>query len=289
MNCPQCGGLTVNEVSPGYYSCSSPIQFLAGVQQMPFGQQPIYQTRICGNTWQEYSPVLGSAPPVCICGTYAVGTCGDCGKPFCGQHSGLYQGHRYCNTYINAEKSKVAVEQARRQAESEQRAADQLKEAQDERKSLWAALKARGFPTQQTLYVRRSQHYRNVLLQHKYKSIWESSGQAVVPVGDLHWELKHYKDASGPVGLHLTGLDISTQARVPIEKHYEGYWVKTQHNDESGIYSSVTPIALGSFHTHLVAENDARVLAALRATAALPTGHTELPTVYPFVQAKITR
>jgi hypothetical protein len=55
---------------------------------------------ICGHRYQE-GPLVVAAPG-CECGTYAIGICGSCTKPVCGDYSRVVNGRRICGTCIQA-------------------------------------------------------------------------------------------------------------------------------------------------------------------------------------------
>src|SRR4051812_37117620 len=51
-----------------------------------------------------------STPPVCTCGTFAVGICVDCHKPVCGEHSKMVHGRRLCKEHQRAAAADQAID-----------------------------------------------------------------------------------------------------------------------------------------------------------------------------------
>ena len=49
---------------------------------------------------------------LCACSTFAIGVCGECGKPVCGKHSAISGDLRLCDAHLAAEQDKI--EQARK-------------------------------------------------------------------------------------------------------------------------------------------------------------------------------
>jgi hypothetical protein len=93
MACPRCGGEGKKVIAPGFYECTSfinaskPVRTAAGVTMMGVSV-------VCGNRYQLGSPM--PAAQACSCRTFSIGTCHDCGRPVCGDHSRLDGGQRVC-------------------------------------------------------------------------------------------------------------------------------------------------------------------------------------------------
>ena len=97
MACPRCGGEDRKLVAPGYFECTSLMPVMQGLT--PAGV-PVPGSASCGHRYQEGAPV--SATGTCTCRTFAIGTCGQCGRPICGDHSRLADDERVCVTCLQA-------------------------------------------------------------------------------------------------------------------------------------------------------------------------------------------
>ncbi|MFD2092629.1 cell envelope integrity protein TolA [Blastococcus deserti] len=98
MPCPTCGGATRTEIAPGYWRCDSTITTERegpGFQRPGSGPPVLYDTRICGRTYQDPSSTSTSLG-LCACNTGAIGICSECQRPVCGTHSGLFAARRLC-------------------------------------------------------------------------------------------------------------------------------------------------------------------------------------------------
>lgn len=100
MACPSCGGSERSAVAPGFFECTS-LLTVSSVDMVPDGRGgavPVEQrrTRVCGHRYHEGSGSVGHGPS-CACGTFAIGTCHECGRAVCGDHSSLIDGHRLCS------------------------------------------------------------------------------------------------------------------------------------------------------------------------------------------------
>lgn len=80
LSCPRCGGEARSPIAPGYWRCESVTDFYH--PDMPYGRG----IRVCGTEYQEGDSRTAAS---CACRTFAIGTCGNCGTPVCGKHSGL--------------------------------------------------------------------------------------------------------------------------------------------------------------------------------------------------------
>jgi hypothetical protein len=60
----------------------------------------------------EYQEGDSGTSLLCACSTFAIGVCGECGKPVCGKHSAISGDLRLCNAHLAAEQDKI--EQARK-------------------------------------------------------------------------------------------------------------------------------------------------------------------------------
>ena len=99
MACPKCGSSERRSIAPGYFEClgtimdSWPTTTAGGTVMVP---QPVP----CGHRYHDGSAVT-SSPQICSCGTFAIGLCGSCGSPVCGDCSTLHEGHRVCGACIS--------------------------------------------------------------------------------------------------------------------------------------------------------------------------------------------
>ncbi len=83
--CPQCGFADVQLIGPSYYEC---LHVHVGVFPDPMSGRPVPYSRRCGHAFQV--PADSPAPllPLCLCRVFfAVGSCEDCQRPVCNQHS----------------------------------------------------------------------------------------------------------------------------------------------------------------------------------------------------------
>lgn len=97
MACPRCGGEDRRVIAPGYFECASLIPVTQGLT--PAGV-PVPGSAACGHRYQGGTPV--NAAGVCACQTNAIGTCAECARPVCGDHSELAEDKRICVTCLQA-------------------------------------------------------------------------------------------------------------------------------------------------------------------------------------------
>ncbi len=117
MSCPVCKGTDRRQIGPGYFECTPQRAYETegpGFQTPGAGPPVIVRYRECGTRFQEGS---ASSSAVCSCGTFAIGMCGDCGRPVCGDHSALVAGRRLCDDEI------ARISQERAAEEEQERAA----------------------------------------------------------------------------------------------------------------------------------------------------------------------
>src|SRR4051812_49227586 len=69
-----------------------------------FGPEFVIRYERCGNIYIEMS-AAGPLPPLCSCGTFAIGICLECGEPACGFHSRLYDGRRLHDQHVMERKA----------------------------------------------------------------------------------------------------------------------------------------------------------------------------------------
>lgn len=121
-----------------------------------FGPQFIQSAVRCGTLYLEMTPAAFPTPPLCDCGTYAIGVCRDCEQPVCGFHSTLYDGVRLHHQHVSEREERKRIreeqraEEARRRAEEEQRQRDeqvQQRARTRDRKCINRACEAVGLPT----------------------------------------------------------------------------------------------------------------------------------------------
>lgn len=69
---------------------------------------PITDTiyRTCGVRYHEAAG--GGVTLLCECSTFAIGICGECMKPVCGDHSRLLDGQRLCISHVHAKEEAAA-------------------------------------------------------------------------------------------------------------------------------------------------------------------------------------
>lgn|SRR5579862_5695918 len=117
MACPSCGGSDRISVAPGFWECCSQLaERRPGRVPDPMGPagatMPITDIiyRTCGVRYHE---AAGSGVTLlCECSTFAIGVCGECMKPVCGDHSRLLDGQRLCISHVRA-KEEAAAKAAR--------------------------------------------------------------------------------------------------------------------------------------------------------------------------------
>ncbi len=84
--CPRCGGSDRVLIAPGYYECRSLVAVPEEPRFTPIGVEMVEVTVPCGQRYQEGIPG-GPLFGICACGTGAIGSCGQCGRSVCGDHS----------------------------------------------------------------------------------------------------------------------------------------------------------------------------------------------------------
>ncbi len=82
-------------LAPGYWRCASEADDVAPGAE-------------CGCTYQDRAEPQSS--PSCYCGTFAIGTCTDCGMLVCGDHSALLGDRRLCTEHWRAHTHRIATE-----------------------------------------------------------------------------------------------------------------------------------------------------------------------------------
>ena len=108
--CPRCGG---------NISGASGSRLLAvrerggrrrpGPENAQAGAYAAFDARAdCGCTYQDRAEPQSA--PSCYCGTFAVGTCTDCGMLVCGDHSALLGDRRLCTEHWRAHTHRIATE-----------------------------------------------------------------------------------------------------------------------------------------------------------------------------------
>lgn len=115
MACPYCGGSAQRVIAPGYFECESIRSTMESVMRPagPNGEMvPITQPSSvrCGHRYHEATGVV--AVERCRCGTFAVGTCAECGRDVCGDHSRAGARRRCLDCIRHAE----SIATARREA-----------------------------------------------------------------------------------------------------------------------------------------------------------------------------
>lgn len=100
MACPSCGGMTREQIAPGFWRCrtllSSTTEMVGHEPGRPWQQKAeIHQSQRECRT--EYHEGGAATAEVCRCGTFAIGRCSDCGVAICGDHSALRDGKRVCS------------------------------------------------------------------------------------------------------------------------------------------------------------------------------------------------
>ena len=108
--CPRCGGTSRVPLAPGYWRCASEVVDIAsGSENGRRGRITSLEARPeCGCTYQDSAESQSS--PSCYCGTFAVGTCTDCGMMVCGDHSALLGDRRLCTEHWRAHTHRIATE-----------------------------------------------------------------------------------------------------------------------------------------------------------------------------------
>lgn len=124
-----CGASSRDQIAPGFWECTGLIKWTEyvpapGVPPMFNQTVPVERSRVCANRYHEADSQPSGAAQ-CACRTYAIGTCAQCDRPVCGDHSRMSDGSRVCLDCLTAQKE--AKEQAERQRalEREQEAAQQ--------------------------------------------------------------------------------------------------------------------------------------------------------------------
>jgi hypothetical protein len=105
--CPRCSGVNSSLIAPGYYQCDSPIEHTAptlGPQDEPILR---HTTTSCGH---RYHAGPTGTLVVCVCGTFAIGYCAECGVPVCGDHSETGP-RRLCGSCITVRLQETADQQ----------------------------------------------------------------------------------------------------------------------------------------------------------------------------------
>lgn len=129
--CPSCNGTTREPIAPGFWQCTTlvwrdatswgpapgtPPQ-LGIMGPVPGAVQGPCGTQYHEATGREKGGVATQG--TCACGIFAIGQCGQCGRPVCGVHGKLFAGRLTCVEDIQAAnlRSKQEAEAAREAAE----------------------------------------------------------------------------------------------------------------------------------------------------------------------------
>jgi hypothetical protein len=80
MNCPECHGSNIRQITPGFFECESFI--VVGLIHRPDGAGPMPAERRCGHRFQ----VGLNSSELCRCSRQSIGMCADCNAPLCGLH-----------------------------------------------------------------------------------------------------------------------------------------------------------------------------------------------------------
>ena len=123
--CPQCGGSSLFQVTPGFFECRSPV--VVAVIQRPDGMGPMPAEYPCGYRFQVHA--AGPAE-LCRCGRQSIGRCADCGRPLCG-NDGTLTGLFLRPKCISQRDQRRRAEEAAEQQQAA--AARELAEAQNRR------------------------------------------------------------------------------------------------------------------------------------------------------------
>jgi hypothetical protein len=104
--CPDCGGGSLRELTPGFYECMSPID--VSLPPDPAGNPGwLHGSRPCGHRFQS-GPALATAP--CWCGRHSIGRCRACKRPVCGLH-GTAGGELLCGNCVTARAERQQTEE----------------------------------------------------------------------------------------------------------------------------------------------------------------------------------
>lgn len=115
MACPVCGGADRDEIAPGFWRCRSASTETRGTlghePGRPWQQRPEFHEvhSPCGHEYQE-GP--GVTVETCDCSTFAIGTCSNCGKFVCGEHSAIRDEKRLCISCTSESEQSEADEKA---------------------------------------------------------------------------------------------------------------------------------------------------------------------------------
>lgn len=121
--CPQCGGSSLLQITPGLFECRSMV-VVAVIQRPGIGPMPAEHP--CGHRFQIN--VAGSVE-LCRCGRQSIGRCADCGRPLCG-NDGTVSGLFLCPECVGQRDQRRRAEE--RAAAEQQRAAAALAAAEAE-------------------------------------------------------------------------------------------------------------------------------------------------------------
>jgi hypothetical protein len=105
--CPECGGGSLRELTPGFYECMSPID--VSLPPDPAGNPGwLHGSRPCGHRFQA-GPALATEP--CWCRRHSIERCRDCKRPLCGLH-GTAGGELLCGNCVTASAARQQTEEA---------------------------------------------------------------------------------------------------------------------------------------------------------------------------------
>ncbi len=104
MPCSRCGAEGPRRpIAPGFWECMNLVEVswftTEPMPGRPWMNQPrgMVGQQACKTRYHE-AVSENTMPTACYCGTYAIGTCQVCSKPFCGDHSLLSNDRRICRT-----------------------------------------------------------------------------------------------------------------------------------------------------------------------------------------------
>lgn len=128
MPCPSCGGAHRRSIAPGYWECTTLVDFPEGEKSAWDIWDPwrasINRKRPCGRHYQA-GAVVSTEP--CRCGIHSIGRCSRCDSPVCGIHGKLYADTLHCNECVRA-LFEVGQKEKREAAERAERVALAVRE-----------------------------------------------------------------------------------------------------------------------------------------------------------------
>lgn len=124
MSCPTCGGTSSKPIAPTLAECTSIVEEVVVTWQPagPGGQMvqvPVTNSRVCGARYP--TPGSGGPMPSCACGTFAVGTCVECGAYVCGDCSEVVDGRRLCHKDMSEARDRIEAATAAALADEHRR------------------------------------------------------------------------------------------------------------------------------------------------------------------------